>query len=238
MALSAMRISRKLLLPQDGGMIHKFWRAHNKEFLLEDHLVKNLYLQNTFRACKHKSVSGHVLVHAFCVMSNHVHESVSYTGSSQYLSKHMQISHSRFGNIFNKQHNRQGPVAYDRPKTPLIQTDGWHQMRVHFYIEANPLRAHMVRDLKMYKYSSYRFYAWGIKDEFTQKLSIPKWYLELGKNSKQRQAKYRALFDAYLKEMLLRPPNYTTTKFIGDPVWAFLQNKQFKELSHQRAAPS
>ncbi len=237
---SHMRISRKKLLPQTGGSIHKFWRTHNKEFLLEKSEVKKLYLENTFFAINHKSVKNNVSIHAFCIMSNHVHESISYKDSTQDLSSYMRIAHGRFGNIFNKISNRQGAVAYDRPKTPLIQPNMWHEMRVHFYIEANPLRAKMIRNLKMYSYSSFRFYAWGIKDEFTKKLTVPKWYLALGKTSKDRQSKYRSLFEKYLKETLVYTAIYTKSKFIGDPTWVFFEMKSLKNkaASPKKTAPT
>jgi putative transposase len=229
-----MRTPRHLLLPQTGGLVHKFWRAHNRSYLLEKNCVKETYLKNTFYALEHRSIQGQVKLHAFCVMSNHVHECLSYQERSTTLSHFMRIAHGRFGLIFNKQMQREGAVAYDRPKTPLIQPDNFHAMRVHFYIEANPLRAKMTKDLKMYRFSSYRFYAWGVVDEYTAKLTPPAWYLALGKTAKRRQANYRALFDAYLKEFALGAFEFVYCSFIGDPSWTLLNSLSLKHARSEK----
>lgn len=218
-----MRVPRTSFLPQNGGLVHKFWRAHNRAYLLSADSDKNLYLQSIFHAVRHKSIASRVNVSAFCVMSNHAHMLVKYDGASSQLSSFMRIAHSRFGQIFNRLHSRQGAVAYDRPKTPLVQQSYWNQIRVHFYIEANPLRARMTRNLKTYKFSSYAFYAWGVASEITRKLTVPQWYLALGKTAAQRRSKYRSLFEAYLKEVRTRVASYTVARFIGDPLWRAVQ---------------
>lgn len=225
-----MRISRKLYLPQSGGAtVHKFWRAHNKEFLLQSPHIRDLYLKQVSYSLNHKSIQGKVKLHAYCVMSNHSHQVVSYQDESKFLSSYMRVAHSNFGQKFNHYNNRQGAVAYDRPQTPLVQTNDFHQMRLHFYIEANPLRANLVKNLKLYPHSSYRFYAFGIKDEFTKMLTIPQWYLHLGRTPSQRQKKYRELFDRYLKESNQKILMYISHKFIGEALWVHHMNNDLKK---------
>jgi putative transposase len=214
-----MRISRSIYLPQSGATVHKFWRAYNREFFLALDSMKDLYLAAVSKALIHKSVASGVKLHGFCIMSNHAHILLKYSGGLKNFSSFMRIAHSRFGQSFNKITGRQGPVAYDRPKTPLVQESTWNQMRVQFYIEANPLRAKMVKNLKLYKYSSFRFYAWGIKSEFSKSLCIPQWYLDLGSSAKLRQSRYRSLFNKYLKEILSKDLQFTVGKFIGDFLW-------------------
>ncbi len=199
--------------------MHQFWRAHNREYLLKQPEAKSLYLKSIVKALDHKSVKQEVELTAYCVMSNHVHTIVRYKNGSMRLSNFMRVGHTRFGQAYNKINKRQGPVAYDRPKTPLIQEQLWNIMRVHFYVEANPLRARMTNNLKLYGYSSYRFYAWGIVDEFSKKLTVPEWYMELGATSKARQAKYRSLFDKYQKEVMIQSKSYTGSRYVGDPLW-------------------
>ncbi len=224
-----MRLPRQLLLPTDSGFAHKIWRAHNKEYLLHDERVKKDYLTCLFNSLSHRSVNNTVKIHAYCIMSNHVHELTSYTNTSESLSTHMRLSHSKFGMIFNKKNNRQGPVAYDRPKTPFIEPNDLHLMRVHFYIESNPLRAGIVRNLKLFRYSSFKFYAYGITDEFTSQLEIPEWYKNLGDSNEIRQRNYRRLFYQYLKELRERDPRFTRLRFIGDESWVIAQEIMFKE---------
>jgi len=114
----------------------------------------------------------------------------------------MQRAHSSFGSQYNKEHHRRGKVAIERPKTPVVQDESHAQIDVHMYIEANPLRAGIVRNLKQlqsYRFSSYQYYAHGIENRFTKGLSEPKWYRSLGKSSEERQKAYRKLFRDYLQ---------------------------------------
>jgi len=142
----------------------------------------------------------------------------------------MQRSHSSFGSQYNKKHNRKGKVAIERPKTPVVEDESHHQIDVHMYIEANPLRAGMVRNLKQlrsYRYSSYQYYAHGIENRFTKGLTEPKWYQSLGVNSKERQKAYQMLFRDYLER----------TGWIGkagdrtekEEFLQFVEQKQFKK---------
>ncbi len=152
-------------------------------------------------------------------MDNHAHMQMSYEDDSSYLSSFMRVSHARFGHTFNKIFSRSGKVANERPKTPLIENSE-HCMRVHFYIEANPVRANMVtlEKLKFYKHSSYRFFAHGIKDNWSKLLTLPEWYVSLGKTPRSRQSKYRKLFLKYLTSELFGS-KWMYAKYIGSPMW-------------------
>jgi REP element-mobilizing transposase RayT len=213
-----MRIPRSLQLFSESGSVHKFWRCHNRAFLLSDFNIKNLYLKCTEYALKHKSIKNKVKLTSFCIMSNHTHMHLDYEDSSEYLSKFMRIAHARFGYAFNKINNSSGKVANERPKTPLIQ-DAEHSMRVHFYIEANPVRAKIIKlaKLQFSQYSSYGFYAYGRKTKWSHLITIPQWYLDLGKTAKERQAKYRKLFKEYLEEGT--KPEKFLKPFIGTLLW-------------------
>lgn len=214
-----MRPSRKFLIPNDSGLVHKIWRAHNKDHLLKLHVDKEKYIGLISDTISKAHFKNNITMYAFCIMNNHAHELVQYTDAREILSKFMQNLHSRFGIYYNKINSRIGPVAYDRPKTPLVEPNSAHAMRVHFYIEANPLRAGIVKDLRNYKYSSYQFYAYGKINQFTKFLTPPRWYLELGKTALARQKKYRALFQKYLSSTIKRTPFYSHAKWIGSSKW-------------------
>ena len=143
---------------------------------------------------------------------------IDYKDSSEHLSQFMRIAHARFGTQFNKLRQSSGKVANERPKTPLIE-DPNHNIRVHLYIEANPIRAKIIslEKLRFYKYSSYGFYAHGIKTKWTELLTIPEWYLELGKTPKERQARYRKLFREYIESD--EKVELISTQFIGSLLW-------------------
>ena len=224
-----MRIPRRLQLFDDNGSVHKYWRCHNRSFLLSESHIKDLYLKCTEYALNHASVRNNIKLSSFCIMNNHVHMQTQYKKCSSYLSQFMRISHSRFGFSYNRIHKSSGKVANERPQTPLIE-DPTHDMRVQFYIEANPIRAgfRKLENLHIYKYSSYGFYAYGKKTQWTHLLTIPDWYLKLGQTASERQKVYRKLFKEYLEQdidssEMLRP-------FIGTLVWVY----QKKEVTKKR----
>lgn len=220
-----MRIPRSIQLTPTEGSVHKFWQCHNKSYLLQSPQVKSLYLKCTEYALQYKPLSGKVKLSSFCIMNNHAHMHLDYKDSSENLSSFMRISHARFGFSYNKLFNRTGKVANERPKTPLIENPA-HSMRVQFYIEANPIRAGLVKleKLHLLKYLSYGFYAFGIKTKWTHLLTIPDWYLELGKTRRERQKKYRKLFRLYLG---MKENSWEMTSFyIGSSSWKDKMNSQ------------
>ena len=73
-------------------------------------------------------------------------------------------------------------------------------MRLMLYIDFNPVRAGLVDDPADWPFSSYRFYAFGEVNEWTQHLTPPDFYLNLGKTPSQRQAAYRRLARIYYNE--------------------------------------
>lgn len=111
----------------------------------------------------------------------------------------MRAAHFAFGSWYNKRNNREGKVAYDRPKTVPVVSDE-QLLTLMAYIDANPVRAGLVKHPSQYEFSSHNFYARGDKNEFTEALDVPTAYLELGKTPKQRQKRYRQHIDIYLRD--------------------------------------
>lgn len=214
-----MRISRSEQLHVDSGSVHNMWRCHNRENYLESNLMKALFLRCMKLGLDSSISAGNVLLHSYCLMTNHVHQANSYKNGHRWLSRVLHYTNFLFGMRFNRLKKRSGKVGEDRPKTPLVQ-DVPRLMRLQFYIEANPIRAGISSfgKLKFYKFNSYRFYAFGIVDEFTDFLTPPAWYLELGPAPKERQREYRRLFLQYLQESKDRKENYLYP-FIGSTDW-------------------
>jgi putative transposase len=217
-----MRIKRSLLLWPETANVHLYWRCHNREFYLNDDKAKDLYMKCVNDSLEYKKQGENCHIHAYCVMNNHFHQSVTYTGGSNNLSRFMRYAHGLFGARYNRSKDRSGKVAEGRPKTPRVQND-YHAMRLHFYIEANPIRAKFrtLENLKHYTYSSYGFYAYGIRTQFTYRLTIPAWYTNLGKTARERQRKYRKLFVAYLKESAKQEKGFFMNRAIGDGSWVY-----------------
>jgi putative transposase len=139
-------------------------------------------------------------------MGNHAHETGRLCHQSKMrrclkaLGDWMRNAHSRFGQAYNRRNDRQGKVAYDRPKTKEVDANGG-LLQVMFYGDANPVGAGMVSHPSRYPYSSYLYYAYGKKDDISDALTPPPEYLALGRTPDERQKKYRELCDAYLREV-------------------------------------
>lgn len=224
-----MRLSRSKLLSSPKGTVHLYWRAHNREFLLGSSEIKRLYFESLKIGLNHRNTDSKVKLHAFCIMSNHHHSQMSYENDSKYLSRFMRVAHSRFGTYFNKIHERTGKVANERPKTPLVG-DQESEMRLHFYIEANPIRAGLtiLEKLRYYYWNSYRYYAYGEIDDVTSAITPPAWYIALGSTAKARQEKYRKLFRFYLEQSLIQS-KWFFARFIGNAEWIMRQEELLKK---------
>ncbi len=225
-----MRISRFKVLSEDTGIVHLFWRCHNKEFLLKPESMKKLFFKSLIFGLLHKNTTNSVKLHAFCFMDNHVHKQMSFENGAAKLSHFMRVANGLFGLLYNKANKRSGKVANERPKTPLIGDDE-SQMRVHFYIEANPLRAKKTtkNKLRFFRWCSYRFYAYGVIDEYTKHLTPPEWYIKLGKTPIERQRVYRGLFKSYLEQNLSLWGQFLNT-FIGTVIWVNNQQERLRTL--------
>ena len=207
---------------KEGSTVHKIWRAHNRDFLLAKEEDKRRYLDELHKDYLEKGLWESFEVYGYVVMENHVHELVHVKRDPVSFSDHMRRAHGRFGRKYNEAHGRLGKVAHDRPKTLRIQDERGEQ-KVLFYIFANIVRSGKSRDAGHIKYrhiSAYRFYAYGERNDYSELLTYPSWYLSLGRTAKLRQRKFRSLFSRYLEnEGLIEHPELEHGFLIGDSDW-------------------
>jgi hypothetical protein len=135
-------------------------------------------------------------------MSNHFHKAGELVEDSRPLSRWARSAHASFALWLNRRLKRRGPVAQDRPKT-LVVEDQEHLKRLMFYIDWNPVRAGMCGHPREYPFSSYRFYAFGEVNAWTEHLTPPPWYLASGDTDERRQQRYREECDRYFAEGLI-----------------------------------
>ncbi|MCL4386966.1 transposase [Patescibacteria group bacterium] len=97
----------------------------------------------------------------YCLMPNHFHfllKQVKDNGITEFVSK---LSNS-YTKYFNTKNKRVGPLFQGEFKSVLIESDE-QLIHVSRYIHLNPLVSYLVKDLNLYKWSSYREYINGTK---------------------------------------------------------------------------
>jgi putative transposase len=207
------------------------WKGHNFESIFTSPVDKTTYLDlMTIELPK-----ADYQLHGYSMMSNHNHE-VGRVLELQSYSSMLRNVHSSFAQKYNRKNNRRGAVGMDRPKTVVVQNDR-HLMNVAFYIDANPVRAGIVKHPKDYCWSSYSYYANGTTSPWSKTLTPYDWYLDLGSTPAKRQRAYRRMCDAYLRRHGLVPmPGICSGYYIGSPSWKEARLQRQRETQH-RARP-
>ena len=146
---------------------------------------------------KQQSQRYSVDVHAYCLMTNHVHFLVTPKHSDS-ISNTMKVVGSRYAQYVNKKYGRTGTMWEGRHRSSLVQTDRY-LLSCYRYIELNPVRADMVKSPEEYRWSSYGCNGWGDEGWVTPHDE----YIRLGKDASERTLAYRELFRHQLSEQEL-----------------------------------
>ena len=147
---------------------------------------------------KEYSVKYKVDIHAWVLMTNHVHL-LCTPNEGGGLSKMMQSLGRSYVRYFNYSYARSGTLWEGRFKSCLVQ-DEKYLLEVYRYIELNPVRAKMVDDPSDYSWSSYAANALGVESDLQTQHAI---YKGLALNKSDRLIAYRSLFEAHVSNELL-----------------------------------
>ena len=155
-------------------------------------------------------------VHAYVLMTNHVHLLVTPTERGQ-VAHVMQSLGRRYVRYINDRYHRTGTLWEGRYKACAVQ-DSTHVLRCYRYIELNPVRAKMAADPGDYRWSSYPANAFGRHDSLIHPHAD---YLGLAADPEQRMAAYRELVMEHIdpmeldaiREHLQRQHAYGTDRF-------------------------
>ena len=129
-----------------------------------------------------------VALHAYCLMTNHVHL-LATPESDSALSNTMKVVGSRYAQYVNKKYRRTGTLWEGRHRASLVQAERY-LLTCMRYIECNPVRANMVARPEAYRWSSYGVNAWGDATWLTPHAE----YLRLGATPQACCYAYRELF--------------------------------------------
>lgn len=197
----------RLYLP--GCAQHVIQRGNNREACFYDEADYKAYLS----FLKDAASKYQVRVHAFVLMTNHVHVLVT-PGLEQSVGRMMQAQGRKYVQYFNFTYGRTGTLWEGRYKSTLVDADNY-LLTVYRYIELNPVRASMVAHASEYPWSSYQGNALG---KPIQLLTPHPLYRRLGKTDAERQSAYRALFRGRMPERDLAAIRQATNKawVLGD----------------------
>ncbi|MDH5572422.1 MAG: transposase [Gammaproteobacteria bacterium] len=179
---------KRIYLP--GLPYHIVQRGNNREACFVEPENYQYYLELWKDCSKRYSVA----VHAYCLMTNHIHFLITPEHSDS-ISRTMSVIGSRYAYYFNKTYKRSGTIWEGRHKSSLIQSDRYF-LTCARYIELNPVAAGMVSKPEEYKWSSYLANAWGRESSLVPHDE----YLKLGSDIKKRCFAYREIFRHHLSE--------------------------------------
>ena len=137
-------------------------------------------------------------VHAYVLMSNHVHLLVTPSGPGA-VAAMLQDLGRRYVRVINSLHGRTGTLWEGRFKSSLVDSENY-LLACHRYIELNPVRAGLVSDPAAYAWSSHLHYAEGRVSALISEHPV---YLRLGASEFERQAAFRSLFRTSPDERVL-----------------------------------
>jgi putative transposase len=149
----------------------------------------------------------HVDIHAWILMTNHVHL-LCTPRAAHGVSLMMQSLGRQYVRYFNFNYKRTGTLWEGRFKSCLVQEENY-LLQLYRYIELNPVRAGMVEQPSDYIWSSYQINALGKASELCTPHPL---YLALGREPAERQNNYRELFKYHIDEKLLEDIRLTANK--------------------------
>src|SRR6187402_430264 len=137
-----------------GLPVHLVHRGHNRQRIFHctgDFLLFRRYLGEA-------AAEFHVAVHAYVLMTNHVHLLLSPEREGADISRAMQSAAIRYVGYYNKRYERSGTLWEGRFHSSIIQHDRY-LLACHRYIDLNPVRARLTARPEDYVWSTHRHYA-------------------------------------------------------------------------------
>lgn len=170
-----------------GAPVHAVQRGHNWSAVFFDDLDYLEYL----RCLKQAADSCGCAVHAYVLMTNHVHLLLTPERTDS-VGRLFQSLGRHYVRYVNDTYQRYGGLWEGRYKCNVIESQAY-LLSCMRYIELNPVRAGMVDHPAEYRWSSYASNALGVSNAV---LTQHPEYVTLGRLSGHRQSVYRGLFGA------------------------------------------
>lgn len=209
-------MSRRPRLVLSGTPLHIIQRGNNRGYCFfaeSDYLV----FLDLLRDC---AAEADCDVHAYVLMTNHVHLLLS-PGNVQGPAALMQRLGQRYVQYVNRRHARTGTLWEGRFRSCLVG-DERYMLICQRYIELNPVRARIVDDPALYRWSSYGINALGQHSEWLLPHTA---YAALARQDEARRGAYRELFREVLPDEMLE-----RIRFASNGNFAF-GNEEFSDAA-------
>lgn len=206
-------MARKPRVSLAGVAEHVIQRGNNRQAIFANRDDMKAYIA----WLKQYSQKYGVAIHAWVLMTNHVHI-LCTPASSTAISQMMQSLGRMYVMYFNREYKRSGTLWEGRYRSCLVQSEQY-LLKLYRYIEFNPVRAGMVQEPSNYAWSSYRCNALGRHSDL---LTAHTTYLALHQEVNNRLAAYRALFTHHVEAKLIDDIRQATNKGLA------LGSEQFK----------
>lgn len=174
-----------------GIPLHIVQRGHDRQPVFVDRDDYEYYLANMVEA----QATCDLSVHAYCLMTNHVHLLLSPGQIVESVSAFMRVLAARQTRYINKREERTGTLWEGRFKASPIDSAAY-LLACYRYIELNPVRAGMVSSPGDYEWSSYHYNSG--EEQADDWLEPHSEYQALGGDPSARAASYRELIRAGL----------------------------------------
>jgi putative transposase len=171
------------LRPIDDGLVyHVINRGNNRQTVFRGEADFLAFL----KAIADLKERRPFLLYGYCLLSNHLHLLIRpLEVPISRIVQSLLISHTQ---RYHRSHRSSGHVWQGRFKSPVIQDDE-HLLAVLRYIEANPLRAKIVRQAGEYAWSSFAAHGLGRADPLLDPVAA---YESLGKAAAVRRRRWSA----------------------------------------------
>src|SRR5207245_10944401 len=136
-------------------------------------------------------------IHAYCLMTNHVHLFIT-PRTAQACTQMMRHTSQHYVQRINKRLGRSGTLWEGRFHSGIVGSER-HALGCYRYIELNPVEAKMVAHPRDYRWSSYEANAGAFSGFLTPHAA----YAALGVDAPTRGRAYLSLFDVPLERTLI-----------------------------------
>src|SRR3954469_3470160 len=174
-------------------------------------------------------------IHAYCLMSNHVHLLVTPPSRDACISLMRNLG-QRYVQYFNRRHARSGTLWEGRFKSCIAES-ARYVLACHRYLEMNPVRAGMVDVPADYPWSSHAGNIGAMEDKL---LTPHAEFVALGRDLASRRAAYQGLFGLPHDDAMLSAIRSSTLggyPLVGNELKARLASSSERSLEPGKPGP-